>query len=71
MMQSPVDLDRPVDLECPMLTEPQAYALAELCKRITWSDVRSCAVDDDEARLMIQATDRIRGALEQAGIYVR
>jgi hypothetical protein len=53
------------------LTEPQAYALAELCKRIGWSDVRTLAVDDDEATLMIQVTDRVRAALEQVGVRVR
>lgn len=63
--------DRPVDLEVPMLTEAQAYALAELCKRIGWSHVRSLAVSDEEARLMIQATERVRGGLEQAGVHVR
>ena len=63
--------DRPIDLTVPMLTEAQAYALAQLCKRIGWSDVRSIAIDDDEARLMIQVTDRVRGALEQVGVTVR
>lgn len=53
------------------LTEPQAYALAELCKRIGWSDVRTLSVDEDEARLMIQVTDRVRGALKQVGVRVR
>jgi hypothetical protein len=53
------------------LTEAQAYALAELCKRIGWSDVRSMAVDDDEARLMIQATDMVRSALDLVGVRVR
>ena len=31
------------------LTEPQALALAQLVKRLTWRDIRECAVDDTEA----------------------
>lgn len=53
------------------VTEPQAYALAELCKRIWLSDVRSIAVDAEETRLMLHATDRVRAALEQVGVRVR
>ena len=62
---------RSVDVQLFGLTPDQAYALAELCKRIGWDDVRSLAVDDDQARLMIVATDGLRDALEQAGVYVR
>jgi hypothetical protein len=64
-------LPRPIDLVADGLTEPQAYALAELCKRIGWADVRSNAVDDHEARLMLIAIERVRGGLEQAGVTVR
>lgn len=53
------------------LTEFQAFAMAELCKRIGWQDVRQLSVADAEARNMIQATDRIRSALELAGVCVR
>ena len=53
------------------LTEAQAYALAELCKRIGFSDCRAMAVTDNEAREMIQATDRVRGALALVGVCVR
>lgn len=62
---------RSVDVQLFGLTRDQAYALAELCKRIGWQDVRALAVDDNEARLMIEATDGARDALEQAGVYVR
>ena len=60
-----------IDVQLYGLTPDQAYALAELCKRIGWDDVRSLAVDDDQARLMIVATDGLRDALEQAGVIVR
>ena len=64
-------LPRPFDVVIMSLTAAQAYALAELCKRIGWTDARSNAVDDDQARDMIAAMDRVRGGLEQAGVYVR
>lgn len=53
------------------LTEHQAYALAELCKRIGWHDVRANAVGDAEARNMIAATEHLRVALEYVGVRVR
>lgn len=53
------------------LPDTQAWALAELCKRIGWADCRSLAVDDAEARLMIAATDMLAGALREAGFAVR
>lgn len=73
---APADLDiepqeRTYDVSVPMLTSRQAYALAELCKRISWTTCREMAVSDAEAEAMIAATDRVRSALEQAGVYVR
>ena len=62
---------RPFDLVVEGLTKTQAYALAELCKRIGFSDCRANAVDDAEARAMILAMDRVRGGLEQVGVHVR
>jgi hypothetical protein len=54
-----------------MLSERQARALAQLCKRLSWADAMSLSVDEEEARLQINATDRLRAALEEAGIQVR
>lgn len=54
-----------------VIREDGAYALAELCKRIGWSDCRKLAVDDTEAGRQIYATDRVRAALLEAGIEVR
>ncbi|EKD8822588.1 hypothetical protein OS254_004475 [Salmonella enterica] len=31
------------------LDDKEALALAQFVKRLTWSDLRGCAVDDDEA----------------------
>lgn len=53
------------------LTDAQAWALAELCKRITWSDCRSNAVDDNEAYLMIDATAKLGGLLAKIGYAPR
>ena len=53
------------------LDEDTAYALAELCKRIPFSDARSNAVDDSEAYRMLEALDNVRKGLEGAGVYVR
>ena len=71
----------PADIELPLeifkkagslrLTGSQAYALAELCKRITWAECRGLSVSEDECRLMIQATDLVRGALAANGFTVR
>ncbi len=51
-----------------MLSERQAYALAQLCKRLSWDDAMSLSADEAEARAQINATDRLRAALEDAGI---
>lgn len=49
----------------------QAWALAQLVKRIGWADCRSLAEDDEQTRQMIQATDRVRAALAAAGYAPR
>lgn len=53
------------------LAEAQAYALAQLTKRIGWADARQLAVDDTEARLMLHAAELVRIALGKAGVDVR
>ena len=53
------------------LDAEQAWALAQLVKRIGWSDCRSLAEDEAQTRLMIEATERVRAALAQAGIAPR
>lgn len=53
------------------LTNAQAWALAELCKRITWSDCRSNAVSDEEAYLMIDATAKLGAILARVGFSPR
>jgi hypothetical protein len=53
------------------LTEGQAYALAELCKRAGWSDCRTLAIGEHETRSMLFALDRVRQALAARGVVVR
>lgn len=53
------------------LSDNQAWALAELCKRITFADCKSNAIDDEEAHQMIAATDRLAEALAKAGYVTR
>lgn len=53
------------------LVEHQAWALAELCKRIGWSDCRTLSVDETECRAMIDATNGLRAALAAVGVQVR
>lgn len=53
------------------LTNAEAYALAELCKRIGWEDCMRLAVDEREAQLMINVTDRLRAGLADNGWAVR
>ncbi len=60
-----------MQLDLSELTREQAYALAQLCKRIGYSDARSMSVDDAEARAMLVATDVLRAALADAGYAVR
>lgn len=53
------------------LSEDHAWALAELCKRITFSDCRSNAVDQDEAYRMIDAMAKLSEILAKIGYSPR
>ena len=53
------------------LDAAQAWALAQLLKRIGWSDCRSLAEDEEQTRLMIAAAERVRQALAEAGYAPR
>jgi hypothetical protein len=53
------------------LTEDEAYALAELCKRAGLADVRELAVDQDEAYQMVHGLAALREALAASGVVVR
>lgn len=53
------------------LDPQQAWALAQLVKRIGWSDCRALAEDAEQTSLMVQAIERVRGALAEAGYAPR
>lgn len=53
------------------LEREEGWALALLLKRLTWSDVRSCAQDDAETRVMLIAIERVQAALNDIGIAPR
>ena len=53
------------------LDAEQAWALAQLLKRIGWSDCRALAEDEEQTRLMIAATERVRAALADVGVAPR
>lgn len=53
------------------LTEDEALALAQLCKRVGFSDLRECASDDNEAYQMQQAMTVLRSALADKGVAPR
>ncbi|WP_429501214.1 DUF7706 family protein (plasmid) [Robbsia andropogonis] len=53
------------------MTEVEALALAQLCKRLTFSDMQACAVDNDEAYAIRNAVDKLQRALNGAGYAPR
>jgi hypothetical protein len=61
----------PLEVLLPLENPPQAIALAQFVKRVTWSEIRSCAVDDDEAHLIRDAIEALQRALAEAGFSPR
>jgi hypothetical protein len=57
-----------VDLELP---PSAALALAQFVKRVTWKEMRDCAVDEAEAYEIRAAIDTLQKALGQAGYAPR
>jgi hypothetical protein len=53
------------------LSPAEASALAQLLKRITFSDLESCAIDKEEAYLMVNAIERLQSAMATAGYDLR
>lgn len=53
------------------LEDAETWALAQLVKRIGWSEMRGNAVDDDEAALMRSALVKLQAALAGAGVAPR
>jgi len=59
-----------IDLQV-SLTLEQALALAQFLKRVGIDDYRTLAVDQDEAWHMLDAGERVRAALAEAGYAPR
>lgn len=55
----------------PEMTDSQARALAQFVKRVGWSEMRGCAVDDEEAYLIRAALNTVREALLELGYNPR
>jgi hypothetical protein len=53
------------------MTEVEAWALAQLLKRITFDHVRANAMDNDDAYLMLQACEKVRSGLSKIGYSPR
>lgn len=53
------------------LTDSQAMALAQFVKRLTWSEMRACAVDDDETWVMKDAIQSLQKSLADAAFSPR
>ena len=52
------------------LDENETMALAQLVKRLSWSDLRGCAVSDEE-RVMKSAIEKLQQALREEGYAPR
>ena len=53
------------------LTQSQALALAQFVKRLTWSEIQACAVDEDETYEMRDAVNLLQKSLAEAGFSQR
>jgi hypothetical protein len=53
------------------LPPAEAMALAQLVKRLSWSEMRACAVDDDETYLIKAAVHKLQKSLAEAGYSPR
>jgi len=53
------------------LTDDEARALAQMCKRLRWDHFKDVAANQTELNAMDGATIKLRRALAKAGIEVR
>jgi hypothetical protein len=53
------------------LSEDEAYALAQMAKRMIWDDFRRLSTDVSERESMDNATIKLRRALAEAGFDPR
>jgi hypothetical protein len=53
------------------LTEDEAWALAQMCKRMIWDDFENLSASRSEHDAMDRATIKLRRALAEAGVDPR
>lgn len=53
------------------MSHGETMALAQFVKRLQWSEVRACAIDDNEAYLIRAAVAKLRDALAGSGYAPR
>ncbi|WP_410529622.1 hypothetical protein H0S68_25030 (plasmid) [Serratia sp. AXJ-M] len=53
------------------LSNSQALALAQFVKRLTWSEMRACAIDEDETYEIKDAVNLLQKSLADAGFSPR
>jgi hypothetical protein len=53
------------------LSNSQALALAQFVKRLTWSEMRACAIDEDETYEIKDAVNLLQKSLAEAGFSPR
>lgn len=53
------------------LSHLETMALAQLFKRLNWSEVRGCAINDDEAHSIRSAVGKLQDALTRGGYVPR
>lgn len=63
--------DKPTIVIPVELTADEAWELAQLVKRIGWSELRSLSMDDAEARGMRTAVERLGKTLAEHGFAPR
>ncbi len=62
-------MDQTLQLE--RVSDAELWALAQMVKRIHYSDMRALAVDDAETELMASAVGKLQTALDLAGYSPR
>lgn len=63
--------DPTIEVRSLQLSEDEAWAFAQMLKRIGWTEWRVLAVDRDEAELMRAACFKVQRAFADAGIAPR
>lgn len=53
------------------LSHVQTLALAQFFKRLSWSEVSGCAVNEDEANTIWAAVAKLQDALARGGVVPR